>query len=95
MAAVLIQTNGKRQKLSKYEVILKQIVKRAMEGDFRFVRFMTETPAFRAVLESPGRPVLNSAQKKFLDEVYREAQEINARHRARDETASKDPDLSF
>jgi len=95
LAAVLIQTNGKRQKLSKYEVILKQIVKRAMEGDFRFVRFMTETPAFRAVLESPGRPVLNSAQKKFLDEVYREAQEINARHRARDETASKDPDLSF
>ncbi len=95
LAAVSIQTNGKRQKLRKYEVILKQIVKRAMEGEFRFVRFMTETPAFRAVLESPGRPLLNSAQQKFIDEVYREAKELNARRRAQDEMASKDRDASF
>ena len=95
LSTVLIQTNGKPQKLSKYEVILKQIVKRAMEGDFRFVRMMIDTPVFRSLLQDPNRREFNSEEKKFLDEVYREAQEINARRRTQDETASRGPDLSF
>lgn len=95
LSTVLIQTNGKPQKLSKFEVILKQIVKRAMEGNFRFVRMMIDTPAFRSLLQDPNRREFNSEEKKFLDSVREEAKEIIAQRQARDRMPPKDPDLSF
>lgn len=95
LSTVLIQTNGKPQKLSKFEVILKQIVKRAMEGNFRFVRMMIDTPVFRSLLQDPNRREFNSEEKKFLDSVREEAKEIIAQRQARDQMSPKDPDLSF
>lgn len=95
LSTVLIQTNGKPQKLSKFEVILKQIVKRAMEGNFRFVRMMIDTPVFRSLLQDPNRREFNSEEKKFLDSVREEAQEIIAKRQARDQMSPEDPDLSF
>lgn len=95
LSTVLIQTNGKPQKLSKYEVILKQIVKRAMEGNFRFVRMMIDTPVFRSLLQDPNRRAFNSEEMKFLDSVREEAKEIIAKREARDRMSPEDPDLSF
>lgn len=95
LSTVLIQTNGKPQKLSKYEVILKQIVKCAMEGDFRFVRMMIDTQVFRSLLQDPNRRAFNSEEMKFLDSVREEAKEIIAKREARDRMSPEDPDLSF
>ena len=95
LSTVLIQTNGKPQKLSKYEVILKQIVKRAMEGNFRFVRMMIDTQVFRSLLQDPNRRAFNSEEMKFLDSVREEAKEIIAKREARDRMSPEDPDLSF
>lgn len=95
LSTVLIQTNGKPQTLSKYEVILKQIVKCAMEGNFRFVRMMIDTQVFRSLLQDPNRRAFNSEEMKFLDSVREEAKEIIAKREARDRMSPEDPDLSF
>lgn len=92
---VAIRQNGKTKRIRKLDLIVKQAIDQAAKGNFRFLKLLTEISAFRAIMESPERRPWNSEQKKFLDEVYREAKEINARRRAQEEMASKDPGPSF
>jgi hypothetical protein len=55
-----------------------------MKGEFRFVKLMMETPAFREILERPeGRP-LNGAEKKFIDDVFQQARDLAAKYNKKD-----------
>lgn len=56
---VIISENGRRKKITKQQVIIKQIVNRAASGDYRSIQLLlaNQIPAIEARLESaPSKP---------------------------------------
>ena len=88
---VEIRQNGKTKKIRKLALIVKQAIDQAAKGNFRFLKLLTENNAFRSIMENPEQRPFNSEQQKFLESVYLEAKEANARYKEKQLQAGEPP----
>jgi len=69
---VIISENGRRKKITKQQVIIKQIVNKAASGDYRSIQLLlaNQIPAIEARLESaPSKPLTILDVLRIIDPI--------------------------
>jgi len=77
-STITVRTNGTSKKLSKYEVIAKRLIAKAMDGDLRAFKLLLNMPSVRTIAPPVMFPPLNGEAQKMVDNVYKQAQEFLA-----------------
>lgn len=77
-STITVRTNGMSKKLSKYEVMAKRLVAKAMDGDLRAFKLLLDMPSVRTIAPPVTFPTLNSEAQKMVNDVRKQAQEFLA-----------------